>query len=160
MNALPILPGSYLLHLRLEDRLEMAVGRLGLFELPPADYFYLGSACGPGGLRARLGRHLRGPARPGEAPRLHWHIDYLRQAATVLGAAYRCGLPAVECAWSQAIAALPGAILPAPGFGSSDCHSGCPAHLVAFPHQVDLRRAAWLLSLGVEQVLDRLELPA
>jgi hypothetical protein len=39
----------------------------------------------------------------------------------------------LECAWSQALARLPGTRIPAPGFGSSDCRCACPAHLVAFP---------------------------
>ncbi len=38
--------------------------------LKPGFYIYVGSACGPGGLRARISRHLCGKRK-----RLHWHID-------------------------------------------------------------------------------------
>ena len=43
-----------------------------IFYIPRGTYLYVGSAKGPGGLRARIKRHLR---RHGK--RLFWHIDYL-----------------------------------------------------------------------------------
>ncbi|HEX9029228.1 MAG TPA: DUF123 domain-containing protein, partial [Anaerolineales bacterium] len=55
---LPAAPGSYVLYLRLSQRLELGVGRLGRLSFPAGEYLYLGSAGGPGGLRARLGRHI------------------------------------------------------------------------------------------------------
>lgn len=36
----------------------------------------------------------------------------------------------MECAWSQALLCIKGAFAPIQGFGASDCHSGCQAHLV------------------------------
>lgn len=95
--------------------------------LLPGRYVYVGSAHGPGGLRARLGRHLRGDGRP------HWHIDVLRAAARVEGYAYWTRDGVTECALAQALASLPGASIPLPHFGASDCRTGCPAHLVALP---------------------------
>ena len=92
--------------------------------LPAGDYVYVGSACGPGGLRARLGRHLSGAGRP------HWHIDALRGHARIVGAYYCVSALRLECRWVQALLALPGVTAPAPGFGASDCRSGCLAHLV------------------------------
>jgi hypothetical protein len=35
--------------------------------------------------------------------------------------------------WSQKLAAISDARIVAPGFGSSDCWSGCAAHLVHLP---------------------------
>lgn len=123
----PALPGSYVLHLVLtEARPYLPVGRLGVFDFPAGDYLYLGSARGPGGLRARLAHHSRLSANP------HWHLDFLRSHAALRGAWYATAPGALECAWSQALLHLPGAGLPAPGFGSADCRQGCPAHLVAF----------------------------
>jgi Uri superfamily endonuclease len=102
------------------------------------DYLYLGSACGPGGLQARLRRHLLG------SEKIHWHIDFLRRAAGVRVYWYlpsnvvcRDKIP-LECLWSQALVELKGAWLPAPGFGASDCHAGCRSHLVAIPKDVDI----------------------
>ena len=52
--------------------------RFGKLTLAAGQYAYVGSAHGPGGLRARVGRHLRA-----EKP-LHWHIDYLTAALPVM----------------------------------------------------------------------------
>lgn len=127
---LPNTLGSYALLLWLEHSQPLRIGRLGTALLPPGMYVYLGSAMGPGGLKARLSRHLRGEAN------LHWHIDHLRRVAQVLGYAFLRAkksqsrqLPQ-ECRWSQALSALPEANVPLPGFGASDCRAGCPAHLV------------------------------
>ena len=64
-------PGTYILVLRSTEHCSVKVGRLGVLRLEPGYYAYAGSALGPGGVGARLGRHLRGPRRA------HWHIDYL-----------------------------------------------------------------------------------
>lgn len=40
------------------------VGRLGGLQLQPGFYVYIGSAHGPGGLRARLAHHLGPTSRP------------------------------------------------------------------------------------------------
>jgi len=143
MNTIPPEPGFYALELRLTHPAQLRIGQLGE-QLFPADvYIYAGSALGPGGLRARLGRHLQAKEK-----RTHWHIDYLGQAARVEALAYiivspdkfhisRSAEPGpdaipIECLWSQALARMPGASIPVSGFGASDCCSGCRAHLVAF----------------------------
>jgi Uri superfamily endonuclease len=102
---------------------------LGEFVFPAGDYVYLGSANGPGGLHARLGRHLH----PLEKP--HWHIDFLHCAAQVTAWLYVIRTATqLECSWSQLLSCLPEASLPAPGFGSRDCRNGCLAHLVHFDY--------------------------
>lgn len=129
MTALPSEAGSYALVLRLTRPHSLQIGALGLVFFPPGQYVYLGSARGPGGLRARLGRHLLGTGKR------HWHIDALRAVAQV---EYACYLKAIqplpaenlECCWSQALQTQAGAWLPAPGLGASDCRAGCRAHLV------------------------------
>ena len=129
LAVLPSQPGAYALALRLERPTRLQVGALGAVLFPVGVYVYLGSARGPGGIRARLGRHLRGAAHP------RWHVDYLRAVAQPIACAYTTAPPPGmpwECAWSQALAALPEAWVPLPGFGASDCRHGCPAHLVAF----------------------------
>lgn len=42
------------------------------------------------------------------------------------------GVP-LECCWSTYLAAKPGVSIPAPGFGASDCRSGCMAHFFKLP---------------------------
>ncbi len=146
------LPGSYALVLCLQHPINLPVGRLGVFTFPPAHYIYFGSACGPGGLRARLQRHILGSARP------HWHIDFFRNTSTLHSVFF---LPAkshpassplsLECAWSQAAAVMPSAFIAVPGFGASDCRQGCPAHLVGLSELPD-SLAAWLAAAaGVQE---------
>jgi Uri superfamily endonuclease len=138
-DKLPNLPGEYALVLRLDKTTQLVVGKLGQYDLPVGDYVYLGSARGPGGLRARLGRHLR------DNNPIRWHIDYLRQCAWVVNYYYIVHLVTghsepipFECRWSQLLSNLPSASIPIRGFGASDCNSNCPAHLVAFSTSRDI----------------------
>lgn len=132
MDDLPVQPGIYSLILQLAESKSLIVGKLGRFDCPPGIYVYLGSARGSGGLRGRLGRHLRGDGKR------HWHIDYLVSVSVVKGigtiglGSGATGCSPTECSWSQATLALPGATIPIPKFGASDCRSGCPAHLIHF----------------------------
>ena len=130
--GLPAAHGAYVLHLYVSSPRPLIIGRLGQYSLPDGHYFYAGSAHGAGGLRARVGRHLRG------AGTRHWHIDYLRVMAEVRNVLYTVTDSALECEWSQALARLPHAFIPVPHFGSSDCRLGCAAHLIAFPRHADI----------------------
>lgn len=139
MDELPVDPGSYTLLLKLEYAASIQIGRLGSFDFAAGWYEYAGSAHGPGGLRARLERHRR------IAPVPHWHIDYLRQRAELRLICYAIGNQQLECVWSQRLASQPGVIIPAPGFGASDCVRGCPAHLIRLPPGMDeIGIACWL----------------
>ena len=71
-DGLHSLPGTYVLVQRFSKRLEISVGKLGVLEAQPGFYVYVGSALGPGGLAARVGRHCR------REKILRWHVDYLR----------------------------------------------------------------------------------
>lgn len=130
LPAIPASPGTYLLILCLPGAINLQVGKLGEAEYKPGYYLYAGSAAGPGGLSARIGRHIK-KDKP-----IHWHIDYLRAAANVVGWVYTRHFShdgRLECVWSQALLSMPLAQVPQYGFGSSDCCSGCPAHLVYLP---------------------------
>ena len=129
LSSLPPVFGSYALHLNLGKTHRLQVGRLGEYRFPAGDYIYLGSALGPGGLQARLGRHLRGDGR------YHWHIDWLRAISVVIGCYYLETNSRLECLWSQELINYPKAGVPVPRFGASDCRSSekpCAAHLVWF----------------------------
>lgn len=131
---LPPERGSYALELFLHQTTRLCAGRLGELVFPAGRYIYTGSAGGPGGLRARLNRHLY-PATP---HKMHWHIDYLRQVARPCALIILAGMPGapggmrLECAWSQLFQRMPGSRMPAPGFGASDCTAHCGAHLFLF----------------------------
>lgn len=122
---LPAQPGTYLLIISLNTPLALQAGRLGHFQLAAGLYVYVGSAHGPGGLRARVGRHLRAEKSP------HWHIDTLTARATVTAIWYTVSPERLECSWADRIKSTPGVTLPVKGFGSSDC--ACTAHLFALP---------------------------
>ena len=116
--------GTYALVLHLGRQEEITIGKLGTFVFPAGYYLYLGSALGPGGLEARLARHRRRGKRP------RWHIDYLREHARLVEVWSVASGERLECLWARAARKLPGARIPVPGFGSSDCR--CPSHLVHF----------------------------
>ncbi|GIK58736.1 MAG: GIY-YIG nuclease family protein [Chloroflexi bacterium] len=120
--ALPKGKGSYALLLRLNQAVQLQIGRLGRWPFAAGYYLYLGSALGSGGLAARLRRHLSPTERP------FWHIDYLRRQAVVTAVWIQEGPVRLECAWATRAAQWPGAAIPVPRFGASDCR--CAAHLV------------------------------
>jgi Uri superfamily endonuclease len=122
---LPATGGTYAIALRVGAESQIRVGALGLWRFPSGVYLYVGSAWGPGGLRARVRRHLAGSGTQ------RWHIDYLRQHAAPLGA-WLAPNARVECMWASWLAdptnlGLGPTTLIVPRFGASDCT--CPAHL-------------------------------
>ncbi len=121
-------PGTYALLLRLDTRWTVEVGALGAVDFPPGWYLYLGSARGPGGLAARVARHRRVADK-----RVHWHIDYVRPATTLIEVWISPGKVHQECAWAAAAGRLIGADIIAPRFGASDCR--CPSHLFHYAHR-------------------------
>lgn len=121
----PAVPGTYVLWFSIPDTLTVEAGCLGAVTLPAGPLAYVGSARGPGGLRARLRRHLR-PDKP-----RHWHIDYVTVVVPVVAIWFSTAAERLECVWAQRLIRQPGVTVPAAGFGASDC--GCVAHLLAVP---------------------------
>ena len=70
-------PGTYALLPRARDERTIEVGALGTVSVRPGMYVYVESAFGPGGLHARVQRHVRGNGA------LHWHVDHLRAVTTL-----------------------------------------------------------------------------
>ena len=128
LNPLPDAPGAYALILRLARETRLDIRTLGRPVLPAGLYLYAGSARGPGGIRARVARHLRRNKAP------VWHIDRLTEAARVERViAFPGGR---ECAIAD-FALAHGARTPIPRFGATDCRR-CEAHLLAVgPDLVD-----------------------
>ena len=125
--SFPSKPGTYLLLIRLIRSVSIQPGRLGPVALRPGFYAYVGSAQGPGGLAARLMRHLRADKRP------HWHIDALTAIAPIHQVWLVASTDRLECQWSGLLRALPGVCEPAPGFGATDCR--CRTHLYRLPDE-------------------------
>ncbi|HEX2907697.1 MAG TPA: GIY-YIG nuclease family protein [Phototrophicaceae bacterium] len=113
--------GTYVLILHLNDDRQIQVGKLGLFAIAAGFYAYVGSAFGTGGLSGRLKHHLTPAAHP------HWHVDYLRQVATLESIWYSAAAARHEHEWAAFLAAMPGMVVAVPRFGASDC--SCSSHL-------------------------------
>ena len=125
-------PGTYALILHSDRNIQVRIGRLGVLALKPGYYLYIGSAFGPGGVRARVGRHC-GPVK-----HRHWHIDYLHEHMTPQTVWYSHDSVRHEHCWADLLAGLDG-MTPVEGFGCSDCrchshlfHSTSPPELVSF----------------------------
>ena len=124
---LPSLPGTYAVVLSSPAPRSVVVGKLGTLGLKPGFYIYMGSAFGPGGLRARIGHHLQIVRRP------HWHIDYIGRYLEPVEIWYTCDAANREHQWATVLAKSKGATIPLAGFGSSDCR--CQSHLYYFNYR-------------------------
>jgi len=137
---LPAGQGTYILVLELSGRTTCRVGAVGDLRFEPGIYLYVGSAFGPGGLRARLSRHLETDKTP------HWHIDYLRQQAVIQEIWFTLDPRHLEHQAARVLAEREAFSEPGPGFGAADC--SCRTHLFFTVNQADLRALRKLLSNG------------
>ena len=113
-------PGTYALVLQSAHSLSLEVGRWGKLSLKPGYYIYVGSAFGPGGVRARVSRHYRADKTK------RWHIDFLREQTVPYCCWYSYSPDRLEHIWAQTIA-WSKAVIMVEGFGCSDCQ--CCSHL-------------------------------
>jgi Uri superfamily endonuclease len=118
--------GAYLLHLYVKRPLALNVGALGVVDLPAGYYVYAGSA--QRSIAGRIGRHAR--LAESKSGKLHWHIDYLLVHPETLLIRTDKLSSLRECSLAKRIASMPEASIPVPGFGATDCRSGCGAHLI------------------------------
>ena len=70
---IPALVGAYVLMIDLAKPIAVAVGGGRACPLRAGRYLYCGSAKGPGGMRARIARHMR-RGKP-----VRWHVDQLTE---------------------------------------------------------------------------------
>lgn len=119
-DDIPETPGAYVLMIGLRESVVLKIRNVTA-ALAPGTYLYCGSAKGPGGLRARVARHMR------TGKSMHWHVDHLTESGTVLGAWAFAG--GNECDLVASLSRFPFAVK---GFGSSDCRS-CVSHLLRCP---------------------------
>ncbi|CAA7626023.1 conserved hypothetical protein [Candidatus Terasakiella magnetica] len=119
--GIPTESGAYVLLIQLSDSLPVKLAGRPEITLAPGHYLYCGSARGPGGIKARVGRHMQ------REKSIRWHVDRLTTKGTVLGVWVFPG--GDEC---ELVASLAGMPVPIPGFGSSDCAT-CASHLLEWP---------------------------
>lgn len=124
-------PGTYALVLEVSwtpppsaAPLALDVGKLGSLVLLPGFYLYIGSAFGPGGVRARVAHHRRITDHP------HWHIDYLRPLTQLREIWYTYDPRRREHHWAEMFRRMRGSAVPLAGFGASDC--ACVTHLYRY----------------------------
>ena len=146
--------GVYTLVIRVDRELAFRAGSLGQVVLRPGFYLYTGSGLGPGSLslRGRVKRHL------GARRRRFWHVDYLldQPSARVVAVVASPSLIKEECRVNQALIEGLTAEVPVRGFGSSDCRSGCPAHLLYTGQEDPSERVLTIYEhLGLRPVLLR-----
>jgi Uri superfamily endonuclease len=121
--ALPEAKGTYVLIAFVPRMKRLAIGRLGTYDIIPGFYAYVGSAFGPGGLRARLQHHLESVAEP------HWHIDYLLRQAEPVEVWYAICERKLEQDLAELLAGYSSFHRPIPRFGSSDYRRSRTSHL-------------------------------
>jgi Uri superfamily endonuclease len=126
---IPDSTGTYSLLLYSDFCKKIKVGSLGNLEIKKGYYVYIGSAFGPGGLKSRIGRHLK------KNKKLRWHIDYLRKVTEIIDIKFSTDTQRLECEWAAKFAEN-GGTAPFKGFGSSDCK--CFSHLFYFKKKIDL----------------------
>jgi sugar fermentation stimulation protein A len=114
--------GVYCLVIRMENTMQIKIGKLGTFKFPSGYYVYTGSAFN--NLKSRVARHFRRDKRK------RWHIDYLLEKAEIMHVFTYKTDQRMECKLNNAIFHIPEAIEQVPKFGSSDCK--CRAHLAYF----------------------------
>ncbi len=124
-DRLSKLTGSYVIAIELDEEFVGFVGKLGKIFLKPGHYLYFGNARGPGGIGARIKRHLSANKK------IHWHIDRITLAGRVVE--FLIAPDASECSLRKKAMALSKLTVAGRGFGSSDCRL-CPAHFLTVPN--------------------------
>jgi Uri superfamily endonuclease len=119
--------GVYALFIHVPFALKIPIGALGVLDFSPGYYCYIGSALG--GLKQRVGRHLR------ESKTARWHIDYLLSRSRVVDVVAAATAEAKECPIARRMSERFAVI---ERFGSSDC--GCAGHLFYHPELGELMR--------------------
>jgi len=118
--------GIYIFLLRLMEPQKIRVGALGNFLFPDGWYIYTG--------RAKQNLHKRVEHHWASKEYRRWHIDYLTAAERIepIGAVLLTtdNNPNLDECWvNQRVGRMLAAETIVPGFGASDCHQKCPAHL-------------------------------
>ena len=140
MTMLKAEGGTYILALQCARRVRIQVGRWRSVDFAAGYYLYVGSAFGPGGIRARVARHIR------EDKSLRWHIDYLRNACFVQAVLLHYGDRRLEHDWAQKLLCSD-KFMPVDGFGCTDC--SCSSHLFYTGKEPDVSDLAGFLQVDL-----------
>ena len=117
INNIPSEKGTYILCLSLPIDKKITIGKLGTLDFKKGYYIYVGSAFNPGGLKARINRHLN------KKSSTFWHIDYLKKNCDIINVGFILNKK-FECLLARNLAKKFYFIK---NFGCSDCK--CLSHL-------------------------------
>lgn len=126
-------PGSYVIILACSGNAVVPIGKSKTLDLKPGYYAYCGSAFGPGGINARVNRHLKVKKKK------HWHIDYLRDKCTIKEVWVCYKKENLEHRWAEDFIIQKKSSTPLKKFGSTDCK--CQTHLF---HFISKPAVSWL----------------
>lgn len=121
LGALDAAKGAYVLVIDLLDDVSVRLPKREPTHLEAGTYLYVGSANGPGGMVARLKRHMESDKK------IHWHVDQLTAKANEVAAIAVPG--GNECALGRTLTESKQFRPVLKGFGSSDCKT-CHSHLL------------------------------
>jgi Uri superfamily endonuclease len=137
--------GIYVVIAELPEAMDIQIGKRRRDHFEKGFYGYVGSALN--GLGKRLARHL------GKREKLHWHIDYLLDVATVREIVYAKTSQKLECMIARALSWELAAV---PNFGCSDCN--CKSHLFFCRDLVNINESVVycfnLLNLNLLKITD------
>lgn len=128
----PDCSGTYIILSYIKKKCIIPIGKKGNIEFKRGYYAYVGSAFGPGGLRARISRHLR------SSKKFHWHIDFLLDHASIKECWYTVSIQNLEHTFAEVLSASVASDGVIEKFGSSDCT--CKSHLIYFQKKPDIRQ--------------------
>lgn len=120
--------GVYALIMHMIYERTIQIGKMGTFTFEPGWYIYIGSAHGPGGLKARTDRHRQ----DGERKRKKWNVDYVRPFAPISEIWFSHAARYREHNWAWTAMRMFGATIPVAKFGANDCYPRCRAHFFRF----------------------------
>ncbi|NLH61075.1 MAG: GIY-YIG nuclease family protein [Ignavibacteriales bacterium] len=130
LNKLKGKSGTYILVIKVPERITISVGKLSKTPLTFSKgyYLYCGSALGKNGLYNRVRRHFS------KEKKIRWHIDYLLGKGKITDVIFDAEPVRKECIYAMKY--LESGLSPVPDFGSSDCK--CISHL--FFDSIGLRK--------------------
>lgn len=108
--------GSYVLLIHLNKDTEITVGKKGKTFFSKGHYVYVGSAMN--GIQQRIQRHASNKKK------IHWHIDFLLEKATIIDAYYKLSTVKEECEIARRFFHTLDHVK---NFGCTDC--SCDSHL-------------------------------
>jgi len=131
--------GSYVLLMKLPEEQRITIGTSQAVHFPRGYDAYVGSAMGS--FKSRLNRHIK------RNKKAHWHIDYLRQRASINDVILCETGSRVECAIARSLSRQFDFI---PGFGSSDCKYRSHLFFASDEEQMKSKVMANISRLGIK----------